>query len=87
MITKVVPTEEVYNGFVGDNVTIECYAKGSPVPYLTINSKTTLAPDKLELYCTYECRLMMMSPLYPCGKPCSTGTHNGTVKKLNDRRN
>ena len=27
-------------------------------------------------------RLMTMSPLYPCGKPCSTGTHNETVKKL-----
>ena len=23
-----------------------------------------------------------MSPLYPCGKPCSTGTHNETMKKL-----
>ena len=23
-----------------------------------------------------------MSPLYPCGKPCSTGTRNETVKKL-----
>ena len=27
-------------------------------------------------------RLMMMSPLYLCGKPCSTGTHNDTVKQL-----
>ena len=27
-------------------------------------------------------RLMMMSPLYPCGKPCSKETHNETVKKL-----
>ena len=26
--------------------------------------------------------LMMMSPLYPWGKPCSTGTHNETVKNL-----
>ena len=25
---------------------------------------------------------MMMSPLYPCGKPCSRGTHNETVKNL-----
>ena len=25
---------------------------------------------------------MTMSPLYPCGKPSSTGTHNETVKKL-----
>ena len=23
-----------------------------------------------------------MSPLYPCGKPCSRGTHNETVKNL-----
>ena len=27
-------------------------------------------------------RLMTMSPLYPWGKPCSTGTHTETVKKL-----
>ena len=27
-------------------------------------------------------RLMTMSPLYPCGKPCSRGTHNETVKNL-----
>ena len=27
-------------------------------------------------------RLMTMSPLYPCGKPCSRGTHHETVKKL-----
>ena len=25
---------------------------------------------------------MTMSLLYPCGKPCSTGTHNETVKRL-----
>ena len=25
---------------------------------------------------------MTMSPLYPCGKLCSTGTHNETVKNL-----
>ena len=25
-------------------------------------------------------RLMAMSPLYPCSKPCSKGTHNKTVK-------
>ena len=28
----------------------------------------------------YTRRLMTMSPLYPCGKPCSRGTHNETVK-------
>ena len=27
-------------------------------------------------------RLMTISPLYPCGKPCSRGTHNETVKNL-----
>ena len=27
-------------------------------------------------------RLTTMSPLYPFGEPCSTGTHNETVKKL-----
>ena len=27
-------------------------------------------------------RLMTMNPLYPCGKPCSRGTHNETVKNL-----
>ena len=27
-------------------------------------------------------RRMTMSPLYPCGKPCSRGTHNETVKNL-----
>ena len=25
---------------------------------------------------------MTISPLYPCGKPCSTGNHSETVKKL-----
>ena len=25
-------------------------------------------------------RLMTLSPMYPCGKLCSTGTHNETVK-------
>ena len=27
-------------------------------------------------------RLMRMSPLYPCGKLCSKGTHNETLKNL-----
>ena len=27
-------------------------------------------------------RLMTISPLYPCGKPCSRGTDNETVKNL-----
>ena len=25
---------------------------------------------------------MTMTPLYPCGKPCSRGTHDETVKNL-----
>ena len=25
---------------------------------------------------------MTMSPLYPCGKPCSTGTYDESVKNL-----
>ena len=29
-----------------------------------------------------KARLVTMSPLYPCGKPCSIGTHNEIVKKL-----
>ena len=27
-------------------------------------------------------RLIVMSPLYPCDKPCSRGTHNETTKNL-----
>ena len=30
----------------------------------------------------YSIRLITMSPLYPGSKPCSTGTHNETVKNL-----
>ena len=30
----------------------------------------------------YWGRLMTISSLYPCGKPCSTGTHRETVRKL-----
>ena len=39
-----------------------------------------LRPDvmlKMSRSCT---RLMTMSPFYPCGKPCSSGTHAKTVK-------
>ena len=31
---------------------------------------------------THQLRLMTMSPLYPCGKHCSTGAHNETAKNL-----
>ena len=27
-------------------------------------------------------RIMTISPLYPCGEPCSTGTHDEMAKKL-----
>ena len=29
----------------------------------------------------FQTRLMTIRPLYSCGKPCSTGTHNERVKK------
>ena len=32
--------------------------------------------------CFMKFRLMTTSPLYPCGKPCSRGTHHETVKNL-----
>ena len=31
------------------------------------------------VYGNVDTRLMTMSPLYPCSKPCSTGTHIETV--------
>ena len=34
------------------------------------------------LLCLGHSRLMTMSPLYSCGKPCSRGTHNETMKNL-----
>ena len=45
----------------------------------TSHNYTILA---MELSNTVSRRLMTMSPLYPCGKPCSTETHNETVKNL-----
>ena len=39
-----------------------------------------LVPIKHTLICCV--RLMTMSPLYPCGKPCSRGTQNETAKTL-----
>ena len=44
--------------------------------YLASSSATNASPC---LHCT---RFMAMSSLYPCGKPCSTSTHNETIKKL-----
>ena len=34
----------------------------------------------MEHFLRFGSRIMTMSPLYPCGKPCSRGTHNETVK-------
>ena len=42
-------------------------------------SRTFLSAQLLQC----RTRHMKMSPLYPCGKPCTTGSHNKTVKKLN----
>ena len=30
----------------------------------------------------FNIRLMTMSPLYPCGKPCSRGTHSDTLRVI-----
>jgi len=46
-ITKVVPGSQEFIGVAGDNVTIECWATGSPTPYLQITNATVLAPDNL----------------------------------------
>ena len=43
------------------------------------NALTPLKVRRAVWVCT---RLMMISPLYPNGKPCSRGTHNETVKNL-----
>ena len=49
------------------------------ITYLTEISETR----QYELQATRTTtRLMTMRPLYPCGKPCSRGTHNETVKNL-----
>ena len=36
--------------------------------------------SKLSFMIRGSSRLMTMSPLFPCSKPCSTGTHIGTVE-------
>ena len=38
--------------------------------------------NKFERFLNDLTRLMTMSPLYPCGKPCSRGTHHETVNNL-----
>ena len=49
----------------------------------SIDLKSDLSMIKAHAACDwYNTRLMTMSPLHPCGKPCSTGTHNETVKNL-----
>ena len=52
-------------------VEMETFCTQPPLENLQKRTKTT---SKVYL------RLTTMSPLYPCGKPCSIGTHNETVK-------
>ena len=56
---------------------------------LSKSTKPPAATNKLKLFrirgywmdlIEFRIRLMTMSPLYPCGKPCSRGTHNETAK-------
>ena len=50
---------------------------------LYIAMKVPLRPAPfLKLQQMKAYRLMTMSPLYPCGKPCSRGNHKETVKNL-----
>lgn len=46
-ITNVTPASQEYVGSVGDNVTIECTATGSPSPHLLITNSTKLPPANL----------------------------------------
>ena len=39
-------------------------------------------PNQVRIRSVIEGRRMTMSPLYSFGKPCSTETHNETVKNL-----
>ena len=47
-----------------------------------IDSYSIETSPKTNQLSLHEGSLMTMSPLYPCGKPCSRGTHNETVKNL-----
>ena len=49
-------------------------------PTLQIAPPSTLGWIRPWFNSLVDLRLLTMSPLYPCGKPCSRGTHNETVK-------
>ena len=55
-------------------------AKYRSIEILFQNSLKGILPSAREYWFKAHHRLMTMSPLYPCGKPCSRGTHNETVK-------
>ena len=52
--------------------------------YFSFASKYRVSGNNPHLigHCSLDVRLLTMNPLYPCGKPCSRGTRNETVKKL-----
>ena len=53
------------------------------IPLYQQASLATLSYKNIESRYIIQTRLMTMSSLYPCGKPCSTTeTHNETVKEL-----
>ena len=47
-ISRIFPENEVINVKAGEDVTIDCYATGSPVPYIKIRSTEDLPPGNLE---------------------------------------
>ena len=49
----------------------------SKSPFLRDNSWNVVVPEKFD-QCYSGTRLVTMSPLYPCGKPCSTKEHRET---------
>ena len=57
-----------------------CYSEYSRIWVLSNSPDYSRPPPPV--YSVLENRPMTMSHLYTCGKPCSTGTHNETVKKL-----
>ena len=52
-IIKVVPASQEFVGVIGDNVTIECGATGSPSPLLQISNSTVLPPSMI-FYLTFS---------------------------------
>ena len=51
-------------------------------PMLNVTCSNELGGWTIECAVISKHRLMTMSPLYPCRKPCSRGTHNETVKNF-----